>query len=223
MKYKTELHCHSASISHCAHSSEAVIVEEYKSAGYTTIVLTNHLSNGTFEFVQGDWTAKVKYFLNGYQKLVDAAQGELNILFGTEINLNNSSNDYLVYGITERFLLDNPNILTLNIQSLSALCRKEGLPIYQAHPFRKWMTSVPPTLLDGIEVDNGNIRHNSSNPIAQMWADRFNLGKITGSDYHDPKDLIGCGIETEFPITTNERLLKVLKSGEYDLLYSGLK
>ena len=223
MKYKTELHCHSASISRCAHSSEAVIVDEYKAAGYTTIVLTNHLSVGTFEFVPGDWADKVRYYIDGYRKLVDAAKGELNILLGAEINLHGSSNDYLVYGITEKFLLDNPDILYMSLSGLSALCRNEGLPIYQAHPFRKFMTVMNPKLLDGIEVDNGNIRHDSSNPIAQMWADRYNMRKITGSDYHDPKDLIGCGLETDFPITTNERLLEVLKSGEYNLLYSGLK
>ena len=221
--YKTELHCHSASISRCAHASDAVIIDEYLAAGYTTIVLTNHLSTGTFELFSGGWAEKIRYYIDGYQKLVNAAKGKLNILLGTEINLNNSSNDYLVYGITEQFLLDNPNILSLNIHSLSALCRKEGLPIYQAHPFRVWMTAVNPSLIDGIEVDNGNIRQNSSNPIAQQWADRFNLNKITGSDYHDPKDLIGCGIETDFPITTNEKLLEVLKSGKYNLLYSGLK
>lgn len=223
MKYKTELHCHSSPVSRCASSGPDKVVEEYLAAGYTTIVLTNHLSSATFDIVSGSHKDKIAYYMDGYTKLKTAAAGRINILLGCEINLTTSSNDYLVYGITERFLLDNPDILSLNIQKLSTLCRREGLPIYQAHPFRRNMTIVKPSLIDGIEVDNGNIRHNSSNPIALAWADRFTLQKITGSDYHDPGDLTVCGIETEKPITTNDELLAVLKSGSYEILHSGLE
>lgn len=223
MKFKTELHCHSSPISGCSSSTPEVVIEEFKNAEYSTIVLTNHLSRWFVKSSGGNWEDAVDRFVGGYEEMIRVAGDDINILLGAEITLSGSSNDYLVYGITKEFLLSNPDITNISIKDLSKLCRDNGFSIYQAHPFRRNMSIVMPSLLDGLEIDNGNIRHNSSNPIAKMWAERFSMAQITGSDYHDPKDLIACGIETDFEITTNEELLTVLKSGQYTLLYSGLE
>ena len=54
-----------------------------------------------------------------------------------------------------------------------------------------------------------------------MWAEQFNLKKISGTDYHHDYHFPTGGIVTESPITTNEELAKVLASGEYEALNSG--
>ncbi|HBL83751.1 MAG: hypothetical protein A2Y17_08575 [Clostridiales bacterium GWF2_38_85] len=223
MQFKTELHCHTSPVSRCAHSDAAKLLSEYKAAGYTTVVLTNHMSMATFENISGSWKDKVRYYVNGYKQLKQLAGTEMNILLGTEINLEGSTNDYLVYGVDEKFFLDNPQLIQMNLHSLSELCRSKGLPLYQAHPFRKFMAIVRPEYLDGIEVNNGNIRHDSSNPIAELWSDRYNLKKISGSDYHDPADLTVNGLVTDIPIKTNDELISVLKKDNYKLLRSDLK
>lgn len=47
--------------------------------------------------------------------------------------------------------------------------------IYQAHPFRFGMKITNVKYLDGIEVCNRNIEHDSHNDIAALWAEKFGL------------------------------------------------
>ena len=67
MKFKTELHCHSAPVSACAKAYPEEIVQVYLEHGYHTIVLTNHFSRFTFKNKRmGDlselpWQEKVDY------------------------------------------------------------------------------------------------------------------------------------------------------------------
>ena len=54
-----------------------------------------------------------------------------------------------------------------------------------------------------------------------MWAEKFGLRMISGTDYHHDDHVIGAGIETEMPITTEAQLVEVLKNGNYTLIRSG--
>lgn len=75
--YKTEMHCHSANVSTCAHATAEEIVEKYTAAGYTTIVNTEHINPWTFprDLEVRTWGEKVSYFIDGYKKLCAAAEG----------------------------------------------------------------------------------------------------------------------------------------------------
>lgn len=223
MSYKTELHCHTAGVSACGHITPAELAEKYIAAGYTTVVLTNHISLSTFspENYHGthDWQDKMDFFLAGYHALEEAAGNRLHILLGAEFRLyKHDATDYLVYGLTEEFLRTHPDILSTGFAVFSERVRAAGLFVVQAHPFRKNMMVTNPMLLDAIEVYNGNKRHNSHNDIAEIWADRFHLSKTSGSDTHRTDDDACAGIRTETPITTNEELLAVLRSGNYTLI-----
>ena len=70
----------------------------------------------------------------------------------------------------------------------------QDILVYQAHPFRDKMTIVDPELLDGVEVYNGNPRHDSRNDLANLYAKRHHLKKISGSDFHQVEDLARGGI-----------------------------
>ena len=67
MGYKTELHCHSGVVSACGRLSPERIVERYLEHGYSTVVITDHLSRYTFEAGnyggKDDWDEKVDFFL----------------------------------------------------------------------------------------------------------------------------------------------------------------
>ncbi len=224
--FKTELHIHSGSVSDCADVHESVIVERYIEAGYTSLVLTNHLSKFTYKNKRFDhsahsWDEKIDYYMNGYHIMKDAAGDRLNVLLGVELRSNLDDNDYLIHGISEDFLRSYPNIMDDKLQNVLNAVHEAGGLLFQAHPFRNNMKVVKPIFLDGIEVYNGHIGQESRNDIAYMWAEKFGLMKISGSDYHHEHHIIGAGIETDVPVTSEKQLVEILKSGNYSLIRSG--
>ena len=81
------------------------------------------------------------------------------------------------------------------------------------------MVVTPPALLDGVEVFNGSISHSPfRGEIATRWAEHYGLIQTSGSDLHHPDKPISGGILTNEPITTNEQLLAVLRSRDYQIL-----
>ena len=225
MKFKTELHCHSAPVSACAKAYAEEIVQEYLAHGYNSLVLTNHFSRFTFKNKRiGDlsalpWQEKVDYYMKGYNELVEAAAGKMDILFGCELRSNIDENDYLIYGLDEKFLRENEDLYDIPTPEVSARVRAAGFLFLQAHPFRDNMMMVNPIHLDGIEVFNGNPQQDSRNDIARIWADRFGLIGTSGSDFH--KDVEGAfagGIFTDERITSNEQRLERLRSGKFEML-----
>lgn len=223
MPFKTELHAHTKETSNCGEVPAAELIEAYINAGYSTVVITDHLSTHTYfryDYVNMSWDEKIDVFVRGWKAAKQAAKSRINVLFGMELrfDMDNVDNDYLVFGIDENFLRNNGDLINMNIKSFSKLAHENGLIIFQAHPFRVNMRISDPKLLDGIEVYNACVRHNSNNDIAEAWADKYGLLKSSGSDYHRPEDVSKGGIITETPITDNTELIKTLLSGEYSLI-----
>ena len=224
--YKTELHAHTAETSNCGKTKAKDLVKAYIKAGYSTVVITDHLSTHTYfryKYDKMSWNEKIDVFVKGYNKALEAAKGKINVLFGMEMRFDedlpeHDLNDYLVFGVTEEFLRSNGDLINMNIESFSELAHKNGLLIFQAHPFRNDMTRAEPALLDGAEIYNGNPRHNSRNEKAEKWASENGLKGSSGSDFHQPEDLARGGIITETEIKTNEDLLNILKSNNYEII-----
>ncbi len=217
--FKTELHCHSADISGCATASVEEIIDTYTQAGYSSLVLANHFKTGTMaELGSESYSAFVEEYIKGYLKLKEAAEGRLNILFGVELRFDENCNDYLLYGATKDFLLGCPDMFKMTPKSFSEYARKNGVLFVQAHPFRKGMTVVEPRYLDGLEVFNGHIGHDSRNEMALERAKSFSLIKTSGSDFHHASHYACGGIMTESQIKTMDELVFTLKSGRYELL-----
>ena len=218
--FKTELHCHSKSVSECARVSNEEIIKKFTDAGYTTLVLANHFNLGTqyFKKCENSYDDFITAYVNGYKELKKDAEGKLNVLLGMELRFLENSNDYLVFGITEEFLRNNEPLYKMNPESFSKLARENGILFIQAHPFRNSMTVVRPNFLDGVEVYNGHKGHDSRNEIAEAWADKFGLIKTSGTDFHYDHAPANAGIITDKEITDMETLVKILKSGEYTLI-----
>ncbi len=219
MKYKTELHCHTSEVSPCASEDAAATVEKYIAAGYTTVVLTNHYSR------HSRWVANMKgvdfneFFFEGFRKFKECAGDRLNVIFSAEVTLDDpyDKNDYLIYGITEDFFRENPDILDTRIWHLRTLCDEHNALLIHAHPVNKGYTLRDTKQVHGYEVINGGDRHND---LALMWANYYGGIKTAGSDHHTPEDYPTCGIETDEPILTGEQLVCVLKSGRYTVFGS---
>lgn len=218
MKYKTEMHCHTSQVSCCAHLSADRQIKEYIKLGFDTVVITDHFSPDTYEhfhWSEMDWQQCIEHYLSGYTAAKSEAGDKIQVLLGMELRCRQNSNDYLVYGVTKEFLLkynnDSFNLIDSDIGTISKIVRDNGLMIFQAHPFRNNMTVTDPSLLDGIEVYNGCVRHRSRNDICDMWADKYHLLKTAGSDAHQNGDWGRGGILTDIKITTNKQLLEELK------------
>ena len=219
-QFYTELHAHTSDTSRCAGVGAKDLVALYKQAGASTVVMTDHLSPSTFEaYSQSSlsWTEKVDIFLQGYRNAKAAAGDELTVLLGMELRFDRKgdNNDYLVYGLTEEFLYQNPDLLKMRLSSFANLAHKNGLLMFQAHPFRNGMHIVNPEYLDGVEIYNACVRHNSRNAIAEKWAKLHRLRGSAGSDFHRAEDVARGGILTDKKIETNADLLEVLKSGNF--------
>lgn len=221
--YKTELHAHCTPVSGCASVPPEELLDLYCAAGYSALVLTNHLSRQAFTPLKGaTWKEKLDYFLSPYRILLGSAKGRIVPLLGAEIRNDENENDYLCFGLTPETLYSFPeNLFSMRLSEITALAHDIGCMMYQAHPMRFNMHILDPqkTGLDGIEVHNAHCNHDSHNDIAEHWAKRMQITHVTsGSDFHDAWGNIGGGIETEKPILNNADLLKCLSDNAYRLI-----
>ena len=227
------MHCHTGDVSTCGYLSAEELLERYLENGYSTVVVTDHFnrinlyrSKKLLSYLEENdlktcWQSRISHFLRGYENFKKVAEGKLNVLLGIEFQswVEGNRNDYLIYGVTEEWLRASECVTTFNYKEMSIYAHEFGLKMYQAHPFRNEMVITDPSYLDGIEVYNSTINVNSNNDIANLWADKKGLKKISGSDFHESIHKTAGGILTAEPITSNEQLLKVLDSEDnYDLI-----
>ncbi|MBO5896256.1 MAG: PHP domain-containing protein [Clostridia bacterium] len=219
MEYKYEIHAHTKNTSWCGDIDAKDLVEKYKEAGYSGIVITDHYSPMTFNIWEFFNKRKaIDHFLAGYRKAKEYETEDFSVMLGLELRFYATINDYLVYGVTEEMLYDLPFMLKLYIKRASKLLREKGCLFIQAHPFRKYITRAKPEYLDGVEVFNGKAEK-EANDNSHKWATDIKARiKTSGSDCHRESGVGFGGILTKEPIKTNDDLLRILKSGEYELI-----
>jgi hypothetical protein len=100
---------------------------------------------------------------------------------------------------------------------LLEVAEKNNILIIQAHPMRNSMTVMNPDYLDGYEVYNGNMRHNSRNAIADAWAELNCKIKVSGSDFHQLEDLARGGVYFDNYVESTQQLVQELIKGRYKI------
>lgn len=217
---KIDLHVHTSEVSMCGRLTARETVEKYKAADYDAIVITNHYNRDT-----ADHFARhgIPDFNAHYRQTYDLARkiGEevgLLVLPGYELRFDENFNDYLVYGMPDDVCDDYKTLFASHPREFGALARERGFLFYQAHPFRNHMQVTSPSCLFGIEVKNGNPRHDSRNDIAEQWAEKFGLHRIAGSDCHEITDVGITGIETSRDVRTVDDLVAILREDDYTIL-----
>ncbi|MDF2537382.1 MAG: transposase [Herbinix sp.] len=214
--YRWDTHVHTSEVSQCGNIKAQDGVRLYKEAGYSGIVITDHYYSGFFQKLPDmTWEEKIEQYLQGYKKaLAEGINLGLTVLLGIEIRFTENPNDYLVFGMTEEFLLANPEGYTLGLKDFKKLIDEEDMLLFQAHPFRSGMVVADPKELDGVEIYNGNARHNSHNDKALAFARENGLLMSSGSDFHETEDLSRGGIIFTQEIRTNHDFLQALKGSE---------
>lgn len=222
--YKYEMHAHTSEVSRCGRLKATEIIQLYKSIGYKGVVITDHLTVEYFDSLFAlSWEEKVDCFLEGYKEAKKTGDEiGIHVLLGAELGKDEGDskrNDFLLYGITESFLKNTPDLFKMDLEHLKSVAEKEGIMIYQAHPLRPSCRLVPSTQIHGAEVYNGNPRHFSNNTMMQKKAEERNLLPISGSDCHQPGDEGRGGIMTRVQIKHNKDLIQVLENQQYEMIY----
>ena len=220
---RIDMHIHTAECDKAAHASAAELVRAYVQKGYDGIVITDHCFSIFHEWFadeidERDHESMVRRWLAGYRAAKrEAEKYDFTVLLGAEVRFDGTTNDYLVYGIDEQFLMSVPMLHRLSgLDELRRILPEQAV-IVQAHPFRDNMTVCDPSLLFGIEVYNGGTEA-FRNKMARDFAQHYGKRMTSGSDCHALSMVGRGGIQTECPIKSNADLLRVLKSGEYTLI-----
>ena len=116
-------------------------------------------------------------------------------------------------------LVRYPELYNLTPAEFRKFADEHGLFFAQAHPFRVMCSPRDPKDLHGVEVFNGNARHNSHNDTAEAFAAEHHLVRLSGSDFHEWDDLCLGGIYLEKIPQSSAELAQMLLGGEV----SGLK
>lgn len=210
-----DTHVHTAEVSVCGHVPAREMVKRYRRAGYDGIVVTDHYHQEYFKRQPGDWRSKAERYLRGYRAAKAAGDRlGLRVYLGMEWRNEYAPNDYLIFGIDEGFVLENPALYRYSLRELRPLIEENHLLLYQAHPFRPHMT-LPERdgLLDGVEAFNGNPRHHSRNELALSYAKRHRLLISSGSDAHEVGDVGIGGMLLDREPADERELVSLLPSG----------
>jgi len=251
-----DTHVHTAEVSGCARIPARQVVRLYRDAGYTGIVVTDHLTRGTLERLGGaampggaspnrgaampggaspsgrapssesaPWQGAIERYLSGYEiAREEGARVGLVVLPGLEMTFDDPEpyGDYLVFGLAPEMLRAHPDLFRLGLRGLRRFLGElaasgRGAPapgdilIYQAHPFRTGNHPADPALLDGVEIRNGNPRHDSDNRRAEAFAARHGLRRLSGSDFHQLDDLAQGGMRLPERVTDMAGFVRLLR------------
>ena len=219
MKYVYEAHFHTSDVSTCAIVPAEEAAELYKNAGYSGVVVTDHFSPDCFDkkYPGDTWEEKVDYFLSGYRNAKKHETDTFSVMLGMEIRFAENDNDYLVYGLDEKFIYEHEEIVRMTAKQFKKVAEKNQLTFIQAHPFRIDSNITNPRYIDGIEVYNGNRRHDSSNNMAQMWAKKHGFITTVGSDFHEYEDLARCGMVLDCFVRDSKEFRRELLKGTFNL------
>ena len=215
----TELHFHTSESSPCGKVPAKKGLTMYHEAGYGAVAITDHFSRSVYgKRDDRDWPTVVEQFLKGYEEARQVGREiGVSVYLGMELRFPYDENDFLIYGLDKEYLLARPWIYELELKQVYEDLKKHGMVIFQAHPFRKKCSRANPSYLDGIEIINGNPRHDSRNDLASLWAREQNLMGICGSDFHQIEDLNGNGIYLESLPKSDKELATRLKLGDFTM------
>ena len=213
---KTELHCHTTGPSVCADVTDEQLVLEHFNAGYGAIVITNHI-NGTFNnYPAPDYKGKVDYFFSSIDRIKEIANKKgIKVFYGAEIVANTDDGihqEFILIGFDKEFLYNNNLVRTYNQKELFELAEKNGLFMFQTHPFRVGEKTGDPKYMHGAESFNCHYHHDNNNEKAKDFCQKNNLVMLSGNDYHHSGQPLIAGIYLPEEIENEKQLAQYLLS-----------
>lgn len=219
---KIEMHVHTSEGSPCAKADAEDIVKAYSQVGYHAIVITNHFDSLILKDFGKNDDERIERYLLGYKKAkaVEKKYG-IKVFLGVEIRIEPGDEDFLIYGVDEKFLFDHPDLCFMSQKEIYELCHMYDAVLYQAHPFRIPCSPQNPEFLDGVEY---NQRPNSGNHNEKLdeWIQNYpELKLISGSDCHDLDQVGYGGLEIEGTVDSMKELIAHIKLSTGKLIVNG--
>lgn len=218
--YKYEMHCHTSECSKCGRASGAQMADFYKEMGYTGLVISDHFFNGNTSIPRDlPWEERVNLFFKGYEAA--KARGEeigLDVFFAWENSYGGT--DFLVYGLDREWLLAHPYCDLLPVKQFLRLVKDSGGYSVHAHPYREAdyidMIRLLPRDVDAVETLNA-CRSDFENEMADIYATKYNLPKLCGSDNHCGKIARLAALELDVRAESINDIIDSVKNGEYKI------
>lgn len=137
-RFAIDIHVHTSEVSGCGQVEAAEAVRMYQSAGYQGIMVTDHFHRQYFESLNlKSWEDQIDRYLEGYRKAGEEGRRiGMEVLLGIEFRNFETDNDFLVIGITEKFLYEHPYIYNLPLEQAIDLFHENDMLVIQAHPAR---------------------------------------------------------------------------------------
>ena len=230
--YLYETHLHTAEGSACARNTGGEMARACKEYGYTGIFVTDHNWGGnTAVDRQLPWEEWVDKFCRGYESAKE--EGDrigLDVFFGYEAGFH--ATEFLLYGISKQWMLDNPSIRYADIEEQDRLVHQNGGMVIHAHPYREagYIPEIRlfPEWVDGVEGFNSAHSNSKSNSHvnkifderAIAYAKKNHLPMTAGSDIHHT-DLLGGGVAFKRKLVSAADYVKAILSDEDYILTNG--
>lgn len=216
-----DMHTHSSGISECCQLDIYGIVDAAKTVGLDGIILTNHYhSEGHL-----DYASEADYVENYIKEYDEArAYGEnvgLKVFFGIEVTAEFMERIHLlVYGVTEDFLRENPEVYNLSQKEIYEKVHQYGGILVEAHPFRHNCPILDTKYLDALEINCHPLYKTTHYEDVKEGALKGGVKLTCGSDYHgDTSYRPFCGVEFPDNIRTIDDITQYIKnSSQIDLI-----
>jgi predicted metal-dependent phosphoesterase TrpH len=182
---------------------------------YAGLCVTNHFGGRK----EQPWNERVELLYNAYKEALDEGESlSVDVFFGWEYSCSHAQ-DYLTYGLDERWLYAHPEIQDMTTCEYLDFARSSGGLIVHAHPFREdkiGTISLRPHHVDAVEVINTG-RPDEVNRLAAQYAENYNLPRFAGSDTHSANKEKFAGICFSKRIAGIHDMIARFKNGEGEL------
>ena len=218
---KIDAHVHSAGISKCSRVTVEELIDRKKQAGYDGVILTNHCQS--WYYPPEEHKNFMQETVNEYRRAEKYGNNVgFRVFFGLEVSLNIPAyNDWLLYCVTEKFLLSSPCLYKLSQKELFELCSANGVALVQAHPFRNSGWGIE-EYMHGVEI-NCSPSDLEKTPEVLDIARKRGFLVTCGTDYHGDERPENGGIFLPCSLNTGEDVSRYLLSAKSTKLFLGDK
>lgn len=211
-------HVHSNGVSLCSRVTCEELIDAKIELGYDGVVLTNHCQQWYYQPDEHkEWIRK---FIAEYQRGRQYAKSRgFLFLLGIEVSISNPAySDWLLYGVTEKFLKEAGCLYELDQRSLFSLCRAHGVVMVQAHPLRQRLLDT--RYMHGIEINctPGDLEKRET---IERLAKEYGLMVTCGTDYHFFDRTYRGGILIPETVSDSEELAAYFRSTDKTRIFTG--
>jgi hypothetical protein len=217
MAYLYETHLHTIEGSACSDTPGKEYIEHMKKIGYSGIIVTDHFFNGNSAVPRHlPWEEKVELYCKGYEHALEAAKGTaFKVFFGVEFAF--TGDEYLLYGVDKKWLLDNPQIMDMTRKELHEAVRAVGGIMVQAHPYRErgYLSTIhlAPNDVDGVECFNAE-NPDWQNGLGYQYCLEHNFIMSGGSDIHHLTQKHMGAMSFPYKLETIQDYIKAFLAGD---------